>query len=119
MLFRSTIGESLNLQGIHLSESVSGTPESDPSSWVFSGEFRVGDLGGGVINTGDSSPSPATIDVATDTSKATPETSVFINLPMKGTIRVEKASLGGSNFGPIAIDNITVHHLGLRIGTGS
>jgi len=36
---------------------------------------------------------------------------MFYNLPMKGTVRVEDVTFGGTDFGPSAIDGITVHHL--------
>jgi hypothetical protein len=112
----NTGGGTLNLQGIHLAESVVGAPESDPSTWVFSGQFRIGDLLGGNIN---AEPSPATMDVATDTSTETSTTAIYINLPMKGTVRVADVVFGGNNFGPVAIDGITVHHLGLKFNPGN
>jgi hypothetical protein len=112
----NTSGGTLNLQGIHLAESVVGAAESDPSTWVFSGRFRIGDLLGGYIN---AEPSPATMDVATDLSTTPSTTSLYLNLPMKGTVRVADVVLGGNNFGPVAIDGITVHHLGLQFNPGN
>lgn len=110
----------LNIAGIHIAESATGAP-NDPSTWAFSGQFQIGDIIGGTIPV-DNNPSntayanPATFDVAT-----TPDgtTSVYINLPMKGTIRAESVNLGGTDFGPVAIDGITVHHLALRLNPGS
>ncbi len=110
----NTAGGALNLQGIHLAQSAAGAPESDPSTWVFSGQFRVGDILGGNIH---AEPSPATMDVATEISTST--TSLYVNLPMKGTLRVVDVVLGGNDFGPVAIDGITVHHLGLRFNPGN
>jgi hypothetical protein len=115
----NTVGGSFHVNGIHLAETASGTADdpSDPSTWEFSGYFRIGDVIGGQIDSAASSP--ATIDVATDTSTATPTTSLYLNLPMKGTVRIADVSLGGTSFGPVAIDGITVHHLGLKFGTSN
>jgi hypothetical protein len=38
---------------------------------------------------------------------------MLLNLPMKGCIRVKDVSIGAQDFGPCAIDGITVHHLKL------
>jgi hypothetical protein len=110
----NTNGDSLHIQGLHMSESMSGDPAT-PTSWAYNGQFRIGDLTGGHIES--VSPSPATIDVATDTATST--TALYLNLPMKGSIRVEKVSLGASDFGPVAIDGINAHHLFIKIDPGS
>lgn len=116
----NTTGGSLNIAGIHLAESATGAP-NDPSTWAFSGQFQIGDIIGGTIPI-DNNPSntayanPATFDVGTSSDGTT---SAYLNLPMKGTIRVESVNLGGTDFGPIAIDGITVHHLALRLNPGS
>jgi len=99
----NTAGDALKLSGIHLAGSASGA-ENNPSSWVFSDTFKIGDI--------DNS-SPATIDVGTNTSIN--NTAVFLNLPMQGTLRVEDVSFGGASFGPVAIDGINVHHLNIKI----
>jgi len=99
----NTAPTSLDIAGIHASESASGAPE-DPSTWTHDGDFQVGDLDGSVFGT----PTPATMDVGTDSGG---KTSVCLNLPMKGTVRVEDVTFGGTDFGPSAIDGITVHHL--------
>ena len=124
-----TTREALTLSGIHLAGSAVGTPAipddpTTPSTWVFSGNFKIGN-----IDTGH----PATIDVGTDAGI----TSLYLNLPMQGTLRVEKVIFGTNtvssdpnynsnfaegaplNFGPIAIDGINVHHLNVKISGGS
>ena len=119
----NTNGGSLNVAGINLSESATGAPE-DPSSWQFSGRFRIGDILGGAIDV-DSDPSntayanPATFDVGTSSDGTATSTSIYLNLPMKGAIRAESVNFGGTDFGPVAIDGITVHHLAIRINPGN
>ncbi len=93
---------SLRLSGIHLSEYALGSPE-DPTSWVSLGEFKIGDM---------AHDNPVTIDVATIDDIGT---SVFINIPMTGSARVEGVEFDGKNFGPCAIDGIKVHYLGIQL----
>lgn len=105
------------MSGVHAAGTATGAPE-DPSTWSFSGKFMIGDLDGNEIDVDDDSsnaavPNPATVDVGTDT--ATGNTSMVLGVPMKGTVRVEDVSFGGTSFGPCAIDGITVHHLNLTI----
>jgi hypothetical protein len=115
----NTAADHLAFDGIHLAEFAAGSPE-DPTSWGFSGRFRVGDLDGAEIDV-DSDPNnpavpnPATIDIGTD--PGTGNTSLAISAPMKGTIRVEDVKFGGTDFGPCAIDGITVHRLDLTFST--
>lgn len=61
---------------------------------------------------GDASNAPATIDVATDSGN---NTYLSLSLPMAGTVRVADVNFGGQDFGPIAIDNIQVHRLNVKI----
>gem|GEM_PF-1032764 len=111
----NTSGGSLHVAGLHLAETAGGDP-SDPSTWTFTGPFRVGDLYGGTIDT-DNDPSnqahanPATFDVATVDDK----TYVLVNLPLKGSIRMEGVSMNGMDFGPVAIDGIKAHVLSIKI----
>ena len=104
----NTSGDSLKLSGIHLAGSATGDvtdPTSITDPWVFSGNFKIGDI--------DNS-NPATIDVGTNTSIN--NTAVFLNLPMQGTLRIEDVTFGsGNSFGPVAIDGINVHHLNVKI----
>lgn len=109
--YNTTASGVLKFSNIHIAGSATGTSDdpSDPSTWEFGGTsnfFKIGTIGD-VYNT------PATIDVATDT---TSKTSVYLNLPMAGTIRVGQIDFGGQNFGPIAIDGIQIHRLNLKIG---
>lgn len=96
---------SLNLAGIHLAGTAGGSPE-DPTSWIFLDKFKIGDL---------ANNRPVTIDVGTYDNDGVPSTSIFYNVPMSGSIRVEDVDFGGNRFGPCAIDGITVHHLGIQI----
>ncbi len=96
---------SLSLTGIHLAGNAVGSPE-DPTSWMFLGKFKIGDF---------ADNRPMTIDVGTYDDGLTASTSVFYNIPMSGTIRVENVDFGGKQLGPCAIDGITVHHLGIQI----
>ena len=100
----NTAPATLDIGGIHLAQSATGAP-NNPGAWAFSGSFGIGDLGA-------STPTPATIDVGTDASG---NPSMQMNLPMTGTIRVEDVTFGGTDFGPSAIDGITVHHLNVQM----
>jgi hypothetical protein len=115
----NTNGGALNISGINIAGSATGAPE-DPTTWAFSGHFRIGDIVGGnipVSSDSDTAPNPATFDVGS-TSDGT-STAVVLNLPMQGTIRAASVNLGGTNFGPVAIDGITVHHLIMSYCTGN
>lgn len=105
----NTTPETLTLSGIHLAGAANGAGDdpTDPSTWAFTGAdnvFRIGDI--------DNSD-PAKVDVVTNTS--TGVTSLFLNLPMQGSLRVENVAFGGNNFGPIAIDGIQAHRLTIEI----
>ncbi len=108
---------SLSVKDITLAGQATGAPE-DPTTWGFSGLFRVGDIIGGQIDFDDDPlnqayPNPATFDVATDTSTNT--TSAYINVPLQGSIRMGGVDIGNAGFGPIAIDGITSHYLCVRV----
>lgn len=96
--------EKLELSDIHLAYAPgAGDDPRDPATWSMTGNFKIGDIVAGA---------PAMMDVATDTSNVT---SVVLNLPMQGSLRVEKVAFGSIDFGPVAIDGINVHHLNLQI----
>ncbi len=100
-------GDFLNLTGIYLNQSVAGAPE-DPATWVFDGAFIVGDL---------AENNPATLDIVTIPDFDT--TSLLINIPMSGSIRVQDVQFGGQDFGPSAIDGIRVHHFHMLLPGGN
>jgi hypothetical protein len=113
----STTGTALSFSRINIAGSATGDPrypnggpESSPpytyQPWSFSGTFNIGTIDGTFSTT------PATIDVATDSSN---NTSLYMSLPMVGTVRVADVNFGGQGFGPVAIDNIQVHRLNLKI----
>lgn len=111
---------SFDISDIHLAGQATGAPE-DPSTWAFSGPFRVGDVLGGHIDfdndpANQAYPNPATFDVATDDTNTT---AAYINVPLQGTFRVGAVNIGSSGFGPIAIDGITAHYLCVRISPGN
>jgi len=102
-----TVTASLDFTEIYLAGSASGVSDdpADKNTWEFSGNFQIGDL--------TSNPTdPATIDLASD---AGGNASIFYNLPMNGCIRVGDVNYGGYDFGPIAMDGITVHNLNVQI----
>ncbi len=96
-------GNALSISGIHIAGSATG-PAEDPSSWQMTDSFSIGDL-----NT-----TPASIDVGTDNT--TGNTSVYLNFPISGTVRVEDISLNNQSFGPAVIDNIQAHRLTIILG---
>ena len=99
----NNVPEELALSGIHLAASASGT-ENDPSTWAFAGNFKIGDIDAGT---------PAKVDVVTNTDDAPGVTSLVMNVPVQGSLRVENVNFGGNDFGPIAIDGINAHRLSL------
>ena len=99
----NNVPEALALSGIHLAGSASGT-ENDPSTWTFSGDFKIGDMDAGT---------PAKVDVVTNSDDAPGVTSLVLNVPMQGSLRVENVNFGGNDFGAIAIDGINVHRMSL------
>lgn len=100
------VPDELNFTGIHMAETVTGDPTT-PSLWAYTGKFKFGDT---------ANDNPATIDVGTaDNGDGTQTTSVFYNIPMKGSVRMESVNLGGTSFGPCALDGINVHRLGIQI----
>jgi hypothetical protein len=116
----NTTPTTLSLTGINIAGSATGNPQ-DPTfttvPWVFSGTFKIGtigdpdvyDINSNLIFVGNQ---PATIDVGTDNSN---NSYISQNLPMSGTIRVADVNFGGKDFGPVAIDNLQVHRLNLKI----
>ena len=109
--YNTTTDGVLSFANIHIAGLATGT-ETTPSTWAFSDTFKIGTIDGSF------SATPATIDVATDTSN---NTSLHLSLPMSGTVRVEEVKFGVdilgavNNFGPIAIDGIQIHRLDLKI----
>jgi len=104
----NTAPTSLAFQNIYLSGSASGT-ESDPSTWAFSGQFKIGDFGT-PLGTGYN---PADMNIITRDDNG--KTVIVLNLPMSGSFRVKDVNFGGTDFGPIAIDGINVHSLNVEI----
>ena len=112
--YSTTAPGTLTLSGIHLAyqadvlgKNGTGDNPADPTTWAFTGAnnvFRIGDIDGG---------NPAKIDVVTATTTGT--TSLFLTLPMQGTLRVADVNFGGNDFGPIAIDGIQAHRLLVKI----
>jgi len=114
----NSAGDSLHVKGLSLCGTTgTGDDPADPSTWNLGGQFRFGDLFGGVIDNvkNPGHPNPVTFDVGTDTSTDPSNTIAVVNIPMKGIIRVADVNFGGTDFGPCAIDNITVHHLLIKL----
>lgn len=101
-LTTNTAGDALAFTGIYLNEAFEGAPET-PATWVGQGEFRVGDIFAGT---------PATFDLGSTTLADGSVAAVMaMELPMAGSLRMEKVTLNGVDFGPVAIDGIQVHAL--------
>lgn len=107
----NTAGDAFEVGGLHLAETATGDP-TQPSTWSFAGQFRIGDMLAG---------NPATVDIVTSAVPATPgqaRVSLRLNLPASGTVRIENLGLGNANFGPCALDGLRVHRLQLDIFPG-
>lgn len=91
---------SLAVSGIWFAESFSGA-STNPSEWVSSGNFELGDSGG----TGDSNFYQ--IQLVNNSGALAIETTPTFN----GSIRMEGVSFGGTNFGPVVLDGITVNSM--------
>ena len=104
----TTPANTLTATGIHLSGSANngGSWENPTATWTYSGPFKIGDIAGA---------NPAQIDIGTDASGVT---SMRFELPMTGSIIVEKVNFGttggADGFGPLVLDGLTVHHLALQ-----
>ena len=104
----TTPANTLTATGIHLSGSANngGSWENPTATWTYSGPFKIGDIAGA---------NPAQIDIGTDASGVT---SMRYELPMTGSIIVEKVNFGttggADGFGPLVLDGLTVHHLALQ-----
>jgi hypothetical protein len=94
--------KSLTLSGITFADTFSGDAE-DPSSWIPTGSFTLGNVAAG---------NPASFDIGTDDKE---RTYVAFNLPMSGSVRISNIALGGTDFGPIAIDGIKVEKFLIEI----
>ncbi len=120
--YNTTATGALRLSNLTIAGSATGDPAT-PSSWVFSDNFKIGTIGDSdVYADTDNDPltpdvlvftgnKPATMDAATVGGV----TSVYMSLPMSGTLRVAEVNFGGNNFGPIAIDGIQFHRLDIKL----
>jgi hypothetical protein len=99
----------LNLSGLHMAGDFTANPlddPADPGTWSPAGTFRIGDMAAG---------QPATLDIVGDGTGGTAHLS--LNLPARGSLRVENTAFGSSQFGPCAIDGIRVHRLTVALPT--
>ena len=95
------LNDSLALNGIHFGQHDAGDP-ADPATWQMTGQFQIGAIAEGL---------PATFDVGQGEDGLV---AVSMNLPLRGSLRVASLDWGGTNFGPMAIDDIQVHRLTVR-----
>ncbi|WP_300673968.1 hypothetical protein [Desulfoluna sp.] len=118
--------DTLALSGITLADSFTDNPSDNltaPTTWKATGEFKVGNI---------AHNNPATLDVAADAlefwhltdkggtiySVPNPRAGsgfIAVNMPMKGSVRVENMAFGANNFGAFALDNIQAHKLYIEI----
>lgn len=124
--FGTDATDTLALSGITLAESFSQNPSdtlTDPSTWQATGEFTLGDI---------TNDNPVTLDITADTTDAWTMTDtggnsysvpnpragsgfIALNMPFKGSIRVDAIKFGDQNFGAFALDNIQAHKLLIEI----
>ncbi|BBO68034.1 hypothetical protein DSCA_19640 [Desulfosarcina alkanivorans] len=94
----SITGGFADMNDFDIHDSATWDIPTDPSQWQRIGRFSIGDLDGG---------RPARLDVGAS--------AIEMELPINGSIRAENLHFGAQDFGPLAIDNIRVHHLTLLI----
>jgi hypothetical protein len=115
--------ERLNFKNFYFGESFAdyaGDNPANPATWktnnnVDYGMFKIGDLFGDLTPGSERHSNPAQFDVGMvdDPVAGDAYLTTLIALPMSGSIRFEQADFGGTDFGPGAIDGITVHRLNL------
>jgi|GEM_PF-3170691 len=93
----------LRLTGICFAESFDAG-----KNFAAVGEFKIGDL---------ANRKPATLDVATTVDPNTGESRSFIavNLPMKGSFRIDNVTMGGTDFGALTVDNFEADVMRIEI----
>ena len=121
----SSTCERLTIENLYLGESFAdytGDDPADVSTWKTSnnvdyGMFKIGDLFGDLTVGSEEHSNPAQFDVGMVDDPVAGDTynTVLIALPMSGSMRFEKADFGGTDFGPGAIDGITVHRLNMYL----
>lgn len=102
----------LIFSGVHVANAFMVDPD-DSSKWIVdktpwggdlteTDQFRIGDL---------ANNKPATVDFFSDSSTPGREGYIALNLPMKGSMRVESITFGGTNFGSVYMDKMNVEKL--------
>lgn len=114
-LFQSTIGnagltyntqnQALMFQNVRFARSFTGTVTT-PSAWAASGSFLMGKY-----DTVSGEDSFASINVIKENGTLKLEAEI----PMRGSIRIDKTQFDTRNFGPVAIDTIKVNRLSLQL----
>ena len=104
----------LAFENIHIGQSfgfgTAGDDPADPSSWKSDiGEFKVGDIFGDLDNNVHSRPAQIDAGVCNFDFCDDPLGAYRLRLPINGSIRFENAELGGTDFGPGAIDGINAY----------
>jgi len=94
-------GEYNNSHMVHAAGSFSGTA-SNPSTWSFSGNLKIGDIANG---------RPATLDFGSNGTS----NMLAINLPLKGALGIESIQLGGTDFGPVLIHGMNIKTFKINI----
>jgi hypothetical protein len=100
------VGAFDDMSGFDITDSTTWDIPTDPSGWTSSGVFSIGDIDSG---------NPATLDIGTD---AGGQTVMQLEMPMNGSLRVERLNFGNRDFGPMAIDGLQVHRLTVTIPGG-
>lgn len=104
-----SMGESFSVKQIQAAGSFTGAPEDAPSTWIASGEFKVGDAL-------TSTPNPASIDIGVrENGDGTTTPIIQMQLNASGSIRASDMKFGTQSFGPTAIDGINVHSMKIEL----
>jgi hypothetical protein len=114
-LFQSNIGklslsyntqnQALQFQGMRFARTFTGSAQT-PSAWAASGSFLIG-----MNDTVSGDESFASMNVIKESGTL----KLDMNIPMRGSMRIDNVSLGTRVCGPVAIDNIRVNRMSLQL----
>ncbi|HNY65255.1 MAG TPA: hypothetical protein PKM41_07425 [Deltaproteobacteria bacterium] len=100
----NSLDEALLFQGIRFARSFTGSAQT-PSAWASQGSFLVGKND---TISGDESFASINVIKENNTLK------LDMDIPMRGSVRIDNVQLGSRNCGPVAVDNIRVNNMSVQ-----